>query len=107
VTASIVFENGLLYSGSWCFAAPENSAADRIEIYGESGILKFSCFDFSPIEVIGREGKSAYPVDPPEHVQLPMICSVVEELLGKGRSPSHGDTAERVNWLMEKILGSK
>ncbi len=105
VIASVEFESGLLYTGSWCFAAPGSSASDVIEITGDSGSLRFSCFDFTPVEVVTANGSSEFPVPPPEHVQLPMIRSVVEELQGKGRSPSHGDTAARVNWLMEKILG--
>jgi predicted dehydrogenase len=105
VIASIEFNSGLLYTGSWCFTAPANAASDMIEITGETGSLRFSCFDFTPIEMTGPEGKTTYPVEPPEHVQLPMIRSVVDELLGRGSSPSHGDSAARVNWLMEKILG--
>jgi len=105
VIASIGFEGGVLYNGSWCFTAPEHSACDEIEIIGNEGSIRFSCFGFTPIEVHTPEGRSQYPVGPPEHVQLPMIRAVVEELRGMGRSPSHGDTAAKVNLLMEKILG--
>ncbi|MBA7580689.1 Oxidoreductase P35 [subsurface metagenome] len=107
VVASLEFEGGLLYNGSWCFIASESSACDEILVIGESGSLRFSCFGYTPIEVITSDGKTEYPVGPPEHVQYPMIRAVVEELQGKGRSPSHGDTAAMVNWLMEKILGRK
>lgn len=105
VLATIKFENGLLYNGSWCFTAPESSVCDDIVILGDSGTLKFSCFEFTPIEVITPKGRSEYTIQAPEHVQLPMIRAVVEELRGMGQSPSHGDTAARVNWMMEKILG--
>jgi len=105
VVASIKFKSGLIYSGSWCFVSPESSASDRIEIMGESGSLNFSCFEFTPIEVTGRNGNREYPIGPPEHVQYPMIRAVVEELQGKGSSPSKGDSGARVNWLMERILG--
>ena len=105
IIASMEFENGLLYNGSWCFASSENSECDEIEIIGETGSLKFSCFAYSTIELINNKGRTEYPVLPPENVQYPMIRAVVEELQGKGHSPSHGDTAAMVNWLMEKILG--
>ncbi len=104
VVASIEFENGILYTGSWCFVAPESSVSDVIEIIGDSGSLRFSCFGFTPIELTGAGGRKEFSVPSPEHVQYPMIKSVVEELQGIGRSPSHGDTAARVSWLMEKIL---
>ncbi|MFC2115639.1 Gfo/Idh/MocA family protein [Bacteroidota bacterium] len=105
IVASLEFESGLIYSGSWCFVCPEGSACDEIQIIGDSGSLKFSCFEFTPIEVINSDGRAEYPVPPPEHVQYPMIRTIVEELQGKGKSPSNGETGARVNWLMEKILG--
>jgi predicted dehydrogenase len=105
VIASVRFEGGLLYNGTWCFAVPHGSECDEIEITGDAGSLKFSCFAFTPIEVVNPQGRKTYAVSPPEHVQLPMIIAIVEELRGRGRSPSHGDTAARVNRLMEKILG--
>jgi 1,5-anhydro-D-fructose reductase (1,5-anhydro-D-mannitol-forming) len=104
VVASMEFEGGLQYNAAWCFVVPESSACDEIEIIGKAGSINFSCFGFTPIRVFNSKGSSEYPVKPPEHVQLPMIRNVVEELRGKGISPSHGDTAARVNWLMEKIL---
>ena len=105
VVASIEFESGLLFNGSWCFVSPESAARDTIEVIGELGSVVFSCFEFSHIEVITGDGRREYPLGPPEHVQYPMIKSVVEELQGMGSSPSKGDTGARVNWLMERILG--
>jgi len=105
VIASLEFESGLLYNGSWCFVASEGSERDEIEVIGDLGSLKFSCFGFTPIRVINSEGSTDYQVSPPEHVQYPMIKAIVGELRGEGRSPSHGESAARVNWLMDKILG--
>lgn len=105
VVASVEFQNGLLYTGTWSFVAPEAAADDRIEILGDSGSLRFSCFSFAPIELVTGDGVKEFAIPAPEHVQYPMIRSVVEELRGRGRSPSHGESAARVNWLMEKILG--
>jgi predicted dehydrogenase len=105
VTASLVFESGLLYAGTWCFVASEEVAADTIEIIGEKGRIRFSCFQFTPIELISEKGKQKFPIPPPEHVQMPMIKSVVEELQGLGTSPSKGDSGTHVNWIMDKILG--
>jgi predicted dehydrogenase len=104
VSASLVFTSGLLYSGSWCFVASPEAASDVIEIIGEKGRIRFSCFQFSPIELETPSGRQTYPIDPPEHVQLPMIKSVVEELQGLGMSPSKGNSAAHVNWIMDEIL---
>ena len=105
LTASMVFENGLLYNGSWCFVASEKSVTDRIDIIGDRGRIRFSCFQFTPVECITDRGKREFAIDPPEHVQLPMIRSVVEELQGHGESPSKGESAAHINWIMDKILG--
>jgi len=105
VTASMVFENGLLYAGTWCFVASQDVANDTIEIIGERGRIRFSCFQFTPIELISEKGKQEFPIGPPEHVQMPMIRSIVEELQGLGTSPSKGDSGTHVNWIMDKILG--
>ncbi len=105
VTASMVFESGLLYTGSWCFVVGEESAADLIEIIGVKGRIRFSCFQFTPIELINETGKLVFEIHPPEHVQMPMIRSVVEDLSGSGESPSTGDSAAHINWVMDKILG--
>ena len=105
VTASLVFESGLLYTGSWCFVASQDAAADTIEIIGEKGRIRFSCFQFTPIELLTETGKQEFPIAPPEHVQMPMIRSVVEELQGQGTSLSKGDSGAHVNWIMDKILG--
>lgn len=105
VTASLVFENGLLYAGTWCFVASQDAAADTIEIIGEKGRIRFSCFQFTPIELLTENGKQEFPIAPPEHVQMPMIRSVVEELQGLGKSPSKGDSGAHVNWIMDKVLG--
>jgi predicted dehydrogenase len=104
VIASIRFEGGLLLEACWCFTAPAGSAFDEIEIVGESGSLKFSCFTFTPIELYNAEGSKVYRVEAEQHVQMPLIRSVVEELQGRGKCPSTGITAARVSHLMEVIL---
>lgn len=105
VTASLVFESGLPYTGTWCFVASQEADTDTIEIIGDKGKIRFSCFQFTPIVWHTETGQQEFPIAPPEHVQMPMIRSVVEELQGQGASPSKGDSGAHVNWIMDKILG--
>lgn len=105
VTAAMRFENGLLFAGTWCFVASEDVAADTIEIIGERGKIRFSCFQFTPIELVSEKGKQEFHIDPPEHVQMPMIKSVVGALQGTGVCPSTGDSGAHINWIMDRILG--
>ncbi len=107
VSASLIFVSGLIYTGSWCFVSSKEALADVIEIIGEKGRIRFSCFQFSAIELENDKGRQMFPIDPPEHVQLPMIKSVVEDLQGLGTSPSKGNSAVHINWIMDEIIGKK
>jgi predicted dehydrogenase len=104
VSAHFSFESGLIGSGSWCFVAGESS--DLTEVIGEEGDIRFSSFDESPIE-LRRNGKTErYAISNPEHVQQPLIQSVVDELLGRGRCPSTGSSALRTVKVTDAILES-
>ncbi len=43
-------------------------------------------------------------INQPEHVQQPLIQSIVNELLGQGISPSHGDSGARTSWVMDQMI---
>jgi predicted dehydrogenase len=104
VSASFVFENGVIGSGNWCFSASHESNCDRIEIIGDNGKISFSCFGFNPIVVENSLGKNAYRYEKPEHVQIYLIEEVVHELLGQGICPSKANSGMRTNKIMEKIV---
>jgi hypothetical protein len=50
-------------------------------------------------------GMEVFEIAPPEHVQQPLIQTIVDELLGKGKCPSTGVSAARTSHVMEDILG--
>ena len=104
VSATIVFENGILGSGSWCFVVNEISKIDQMEITGTSGKIIFSGFDFSPVVLETPEGIEKITFDKPRHIQQDMIRDVVSELQGNGKSPSDGISGIRTSWVMDKIL---
>ncbi|MDD7318136.1 MAG: Gfo/Idh/MocA family oxidoreductase [Prevotella sp.] len=105
ISACFQFESGLPGSGSWCFAGHESSREDRIEIIGDAGMLTFSVFDYSPIEVITSDGATNITVPNPPYVQLPIIKSVIEHLQGLNVCMSTSVSATPVNWVMDRILG--
>lgn len=106
VAASFQFENGVIGSGLWAFAAAESSGADTVEIFGAKGRIRFSSFAFSPIAVDGGSGEGEYQPPNPENIQLHLIEAVVAELRGQGVSPSNGETAARTSWVMDRIVGN-
>lgn len=104
VCASFRFESGVLGSGVWCFTVSEKYKTDRTEIIGSQGKITFSSFDPVPVYIETLEGVKKYEMPWPEHVQQPLIQTVVDELQGQGKCPSTGITAARTSWVMDEIL---
>jgi len=105
VTAIIEFENGIILNGIWSFTVPPSSQEDLVEIIGDEGKITFSTFDIHSVVIESIRTKGSFNIPHPENIQFYLIQSVVEELLGKGKCPSTGETGEYTNWIMDKILG--
>ena len=105
ISACFYFENGLPGSGSWCFVGHQSAKEDRIEVIGEKGMLSFSVYNYSPIQLVTSEGRSSIVVPKPPYVQLPIIRSVIEHLQGIGICECTSVSATPVNWVMDRILG--
>ena len=104
VSASMEFESGIVASGSWCFIAQKMNKADTIEILGSKGRITFSTFSFKPIILAIKDNVTKYNPVNPENIQYYMIKNIVEELQGKGKSPSDGISGARTNKVMDMIL---
>lgn len=102
VAASFAFESGALGSGVWNFAADRRR--DRIEIVGDEGQIAFSTFAFTPVELTTNGGSQTFAMDPPEHVQQPLIQTIVNALLQRGECPSTGASAARTSRVMDQIV---
>ncbi len=106
VSAGLRCSNGIAGNGVWSFTAPAHMKEDSIEIFGDKGKLKFSCFGFTPTELT-VDNKTTFHENPrPGHVQQPLIQTIVDELRGKGKCPSTGITAARTSRLLDLISGN-
>jgi predicted dehydrogenase len=104
VSAAFRFESGALGTGMWCFAASEEESIDRVEIIGNKGALRFAIFETTPIELYA-DGKVEYlDLPTPQHIQQPLIETIVADLLGRGECPSTGESALRTARVMEEIV---
>lgn len=104
VTGSFRFANGVLGTGSWCFNASEPSVIDRTIIIGGEGQISYPTFDGSHVLLEGNdEGEQRFDFEMPEHIQQPLIQTVVDDLLGNGSCPSTGTSGARTNLVMERI----
>jgi len=102
VAMAFAFGNGVLGTGLWNFAADRRE--DRVEIVGDRGRLVFATFGDGPIRVESDGRVDSLSIANPEHIQQPMIATVVDALLGRGTCQSTGDTAARTSWVMDQVL---
>jgi len=102
VSAAFRFESGVQAVGTWCFTAA--AEVDKVTLMGEAGQLCFATFADEPVMLENSHGRQIYEIPHPAHVQQPLIQQVVDELRGKGRCASHGDSAMRTTWVMERLL---
>jgi predicted dehydrogenase len=102
VTGTYRFESGTHGTGTWCFSA--YAREDRNEIVGSKGKLSFSTFDHEPIRLDTASGTEEFSFDSPQHIQQPLIQTVVNDLLGLGDCTSTGETAARTNRVMDELV---
>lgn len=103
VSMSFIFKNGMHGVGHWNFCSYADY--DNVEVIGDKGKISFATFGDGAITVENAGGKVEIRFDNPEHIQMPMITSVVNELLGKsGGCLSTGESAARTNWVMDQVL---
>jgi 1,5-anhydro-D-fructose reductase (1,5-anhydro-D-mannitol-forming) len=78
--------------------------ADRLELVGTRGTLALSVFGTEPLELVTREARVSIPVEQPDHVHQPLVQTIVDELGGRGRCPSTGESAERASLVLDRVL---
>ena len=104
VAMSFRTQGGVPGTALWSFAAA--SRADRIEIIGTDGNLSIGTFSDDPLEVIVRGKTEQLTLPNPEHIQQPLIQTVVDALEGKGSCPSTAVSAARTSAVMDEALAS-
>ncbi len=105
VAGNILFSNGALFSGSWCFTVNEMNETDKCEIIGSKGKISFSVFDNREISVTINEKIEIISFDKLTHVQQPMIEKVVEYFLGESSNPCSGKDGVEVMRLIDIFTG--
>ena len=104
VAMSFRTQGGIPGTAHWSFAAA--SRTDRIEIIGTDGSLSIGTFSDDPLEVIVRGKAEQLTLPNPEHIQQPLIQTVVDALEGKGSCPSTAVSAARTSAVMDEALAS-
>jgi len=103
VCASFTFESGAVGSGVWCFTVSAENRKDCTQVVGEKGKITYSSFDPAPVVLETALGVEQFNIARPQHVQQPLIQTVVDELRGRGKCPSTGPSAARTSRVMDWI----
>jgi predicted dehydrogenase len=104
VSAEFVFFNNIVGTGIWCFNISQANDRDTMEIFGEKGNIRFSCYSFEPIVLLNNNGRREFANERPEHVQYYLIEQVVQVLEGKGFPSSTGISGARTSKVMDEIV---
>ncbi len=100
LAGTIIFENNIVLSGTWCFNAHEQS--DSCVIIGSTGSIRFSFFNGNSIQLVTNNGRENFNFELLQHVQQPMIARVVQYFLGSDDNPCPGhEAAETMRWINE------
>lgn len=103
VAGNIVFKNGVVFTGLWCFNVDENDEKDLCEIVGSKGKISFAVFGEPKIMTTVDGKKENFLFDTLQHVQQPMIEKVVDYFLDKGPNPCSAEEGVKVMEMMEKF----
>jgi predicted dehydrogenase len=91
VAGTILFKNGVVFDGLWCFNISKQDEKDYCEIVGEKGKISFSFFEHKQIILTVNNRREEILFEPLQHVQQPMIEGVVEYFLDEGTNPCSGE----------------
>jgi predicted dehydrogenase len=102
VSAQFIFASGAHGTGVWCFSAYEQHEMN--EIVGSKGKIRFSTFGTEPVLLALETGATdEFSFEPPQHIQQPLIQTIVDELTSRGVCPSTGASAARTSRVMNQI----
>jgi predicted dehydrogenase len=102
VTASFRFDNGVLGSGLWCYVGDHSE--ESVRIVGERGSISFEGMAYGPVTVHSGSTQTIHRFTTVEHLGMPYIQSIVDELLGIRKSPADLQAAVNTTWVADQIL---
>lgn len=103
VTGNVLFNNGVVFTGTWCFNVASAEARDAFEIFGSDGKISFPVFGKQEITITKNGTESKINFEAPIHVQQPMIEAVVKYFTGNGNNPCSALQGATVMAMMDKM----
>lgn len=94
--------SGGLGSASWNFASDQSD--ETMFFSGTGGRITISTFGKEPVKLENGRRVELFDLPPPQHIQQPLIGTIVDQLLGRGSCPSSGESALRTTLLLDRVL---
>lgn len=94
-------ESGIPGTAFWNFADCQHE--DRIAVTGTRGTVSLSVFGNEPVQCNTVDDREVFDLPNPQHIQQPLIQTVVDDLLGKGTCCSPGESAARTAAVMDAV----
>jgi 1,5-anhydro-D-fructose reductase (1,5-anhydro-D-mannitol-forming) len=102
--AAFRIDTGVAGTGIWNFNA--DTKTDVMTFTGSTGTLTTPVFADGDVIVSASGGRDTIALRNPPHVHQPLIQTIVDELRGRGRCESTGESAARASWVMDRCLES-
>ena len=102
VTGHILFKNGIVFSGTWCFSVAPGQESDQCDIVGSGGMISFPMFGNKVSVTIDGQTQD-HIFNALAHVQQPMIESVTNYFLGRAGNPCSADDAIQSMELLDSF----
>lgn len=102
VTAAVFQCGRVVGTGVWNFNAPDKT--DRIEFIGSDGEMSTAVFADTDVVITRAGQEQRFHVRNPAHVHQPLVQTIVDELDGRGRCESTGDSGARTSWVLDRCV---
>ena len=102
--AAFLLETSVAGTGEWNFNAAHTH--DSLTFTGAAGELMTPVFADADVVLSRGGGNERHPVRNPPHVHQPLIQTIVDELLGRGRCESTGESGARTARVMDQCVAS-
>lgn len=102
VSASFMFENGVVGNGMWCYVAGHEE--EYVRIVGDKGYIIFEGLGYGPVKIYDGNEVQELKFNSPDHVAQPYIQQVVDEIIGFKKSNANIQSAANVTRITDEIL---